>query len=130
MNSGHTSTAYFVCKKLWISRVLLPVRGQTQNGFINAFPPPLVLADQLRRERPLTVVRDLNREIAVVGANGFGRRAVARIAAVAPGCRVFLITEMMRQFALQGVLNKGFAQVFQQLFNFACRLAFSQELLQ
>lgn len=37
---------------------------------------------------------------------------------------------MMGQFALQGMSNEGFAQVFQQIFNFACCLPVGLELLQ
>lgn len=59
----------------------------------------------------------------IIGRNGFRRRAVARIACFASRRRVFFVARMMGYLALQRVVNKGFEQVFQQVFNFACSLA-------
>ena len=54
----------------------------------------------------------------------------AGVAAAAAGRRVLLVAEQVGQFPLEGLLDKSFAEVFEQVFNLAGGFPFRQELFQ
>jgi len=98
---------------------------ERDNLLIDAVKAGLTFLDELRLE--LTVAADRSharaalraapgRAWAALALNGFRRSAVARVAAVVAGSRVLVVTQVVRQFALQSTLNQGFGQLLEQSF--------------
>jgi hypothetical protein len=94
---------------------------QRQNLVVEAGESPLVLADQLRRERPVAITRDVERQRAVVGQD----RLTARAVAVIDGPRRLLaarrIPEMVRQLAAEHPLDQGLLEPLRNDLDLALR---------
>ena len=89
-----------------------------------------MLGQEPRLELAGAVARDLNLDLGVVGLDPLRRRAIARVGAVAPGRAVLLIAKQVGQLALQRMLDESLAQVFEEVFNLARRLALGEQLIE
>src|SRR5687767_3791504 len=89
-------------------------RVERKDLVIEAVKAGLTLFDELRLKLPVAVTRDFNRDLSLLTFGGLARLAVAGITGVLPIGRVFLVTEMMRQFTVEDPFNEGFGELLEQ----------------
>jgi hypothetical protein len=71
-----------------------------------------MFGDQLRLELAVAVTRDLDFDFRVFGLDFLSGRAVAGVAAVAPGGVMLLIAEQAPQLTIEGAFNESLAEIF------------------
>src|SRR5215475_5986271 len=88
-----------------------PTRVERDDLVVEAVETGLPLLDELRIELPVTVTRDLDRDLALLAFERLARLAIAGIAGFR---RVLLVTEMMSHLSVQDAFNEGFGELLDQ----------------
>jgi hypothetical protein len=84
---------------------------QRQNLVVETREASLTFSNYLRLEASLAITRYIYRQSAEVAFEGLFRFSVSRIARVFAFGRVFLITEMMREFGFEGAFEDSFCEL-------------------
>ena len=89
-------------------------RIKRKHALIETIQAGLAFGNELRLKLRLAISWHFDLHRAALALDGFGRRAIARVAGVMAGTIVFLVTQMIGHLALQSAFEQGFAELIEQ----------------